>query len=197
MDEPTAKLLPILHVPDPDAERRFYQQLGLRTTYEGPEYPGFIAVGNDSVEFGLSRREDADPTRPGFTWQLGVHEVDAMIATREQAGLNFEVTEERPRADWSYRIVKLRSLNGMEVLLEEQPPPADGPAGAGCRRPQRLPGRCTDPAGLSEQVHDEVLGDLSGDPGTVVVWAVRRGAWGLRPGRPVLPRCGYRPGADS
>ena len=44
------KLTPILHVKDPDAERRFYEQLGLRTTYEGPEYPDFIAVGNDDVE---------------------------------------------------------------------------------------------------------------------------------------------------
>ena len=56
------KLLPILHVDDPGEERRFYEQLGLRTTYEGPEYPDFIAVGNDAVEFGLSRRPA--PTRP-------------------------------------------------------------------------------------------------------------------------------------
>ena len=91
-------------------------------SYEGPEYPGFVAVGNESVEFGLSRRDGADPARAGFTWQLGVHDVDAMIARCEQAGLNFEVTKERPRADWSYRLVKLRSLNGMEVLLEAQPP---------------------------------------------------------------------------
>jgi hypothetical protein len=57
------KLLPILHVKDPDAERRFYEQLGLRTTYEGPEYPGFIAVGNDAVEFGLTRRPHPACTR--------------------------------------------------------------------------------------------------------------------------------------
>ena len=38
------KLLPVLHVDDPGEERRFYEQLGLRTTYEGPEYPDFIAV---------------------------------------------------------------------------------------------------------------------------------------------------------
>ncbi len=44
MTELITKLVPILHVPDPDAERRFYAQLGLRTTYEGPEYPGFIAA---------------------------------------------------------------------------------------------------------------------------------------------------------
>jgi catechol 2,3-dioxygenase-like lactoylglutathione lyase family enzyme len=116
------KLVPVLHVPDPDAERRFYQQLGLRTTYEGPEYPGFIAVGNDHVEFGLSRRPGSDPAAPGMTWQLGISDVDAAIAACERAGLQFEVAEERPRDDWTYRIVTVESPNGMQVLLEEQPP---------------------------------------------------------------------------
>jgi hypothetical protein len=65
------KLLLILHLPDPGAERHFYERLGLRTTYEGREYPGFIAVGNDAVAFGLSRSTGADPAaylaagRPG------------------------------------------------------------------------------------------------------------------------------------
>ena len=80
MSDLITKMVPILHVEDPDAERRFYEQLGLRTTYDGPEYPGFIAVGNDDVE----------------------------------------VAVERPHEDWAYRIVKVRSPNGMEVLLEEQ-----------------------------------------------------------------------------
>ena len=117
------KLLPILHVQDPGAERLFYQRLGLRTTYEGPEYPGFIAVGNDAVEFGLSRHPGADPAAPGFTWQLGVRDVDAAIAACQESGLEFEVTVERPREDWTYRIIKVRSPNGMQVLLEEQSSP--------------------------------------------------------------------------
>jgi hypothetical protein len=71
MSDLVTELLPILHVEDPDAERRFYEQLRLRTTYEGPEYPGFVAVGND-VEFGLSRRSGAVPAASGLTWQLGV-----------------------------------------------------------------------------------------------------------------------------
>jgi predicted enzyme related to lactoylglutathione lyase len=120
MSDLITKLLPILHVADPDAERRFYAQLGLRTTYEGPEYPGFIAVGNDSIEFGLSRRPGADPSSSHLTWQLGVSDVDAAITACEQAGLTFEVTVEQPRKDWSYRIIKVESPNGMEVLLEEQ-----------------------------------------------------------------------------
>jgi predicted enzyme related to lactoylglutathione lyase len=116
------KLLPILQVKDPGEERRFYEQLGLRTTYEGPEYPDFIAVGNDSVEFGLTRRPDANPAAAGVTWQLGVSDLDAAIAACQGAGVSYEITVERPRADWTYRLLKLRSPNGMEVLLEEQTP---------------------------------------------------------------------------
>jgi catechol-2,3-dioxygenase len=116
------KLLPILHVQNPGEERRFYELLGLRTTYEGPEYPGFIAVGNDAVEFGISQHPGSDPAAAGVTWQLGVSDVDAAMAACEQAGLSFELITERPREDWTYRMVKVRSPNGMEVLLEEQNP---------------------------------------------------------------------------
>jgi catechol 2,3-dioxygenase-like lactoylglutathione lyase family enzyme len=123
MTELITKLAPILHVADPDAERRFYELLGLRTTYEGPEYPGFIAVGNDAVEFGLSRRPGAEPASAGLTWQLGLSDMDAEVAACEQSGLSFEVTVERPREDWTYRIVKVQSPNGMDVLLEEEARP--------------------------------------------------------------------------
>jgi hypothetical protein len=120
MSDLITKLVPILHLQDPGAERRFYERLGLRTTYEGPEYPGFIAVGNDHVEFGLSRRPDADPAVAGITWQLGVSDADAAIAACEQSSLSFEVDIESPREDWSYRVIKVKSPNGMTVLLEEQ-----------------------------------------------------------------------------
>jgi hypothetical protein len=49
--------------------------------------------------------------------------VDAAIAACEQLRLQFEVTVERPREGWTYRIVKVRWPNGMDVLLEEQLPP--------------------------------------------------------------------------
>jgi len=114
------KLLPILHVRDPHAERDFYLQFGLRATYEGPEYPDFLAVGNDAVEFGLSRRSQADPTEIGMTWQLGVSDIDAVIESCGQAGLAFHVTVEQPRPDWSYRTVTVRSPSGMDVMFEEQ-----------------------------------------------------------------------------
>jgi catechol-2,3-dioxygenase len=114
------KLIPILHVVDPSSERDFYERLGLRTTYEGSEYPDFIAVGNDTIEFGLSKRPDADPRSAGFTWQLGVVDIDAAIVAIEEVGIPFEVVVERPREDWTYRTVKIRTPNGFEVILEEQ-----------------------------------------------------------------------------
>src|ERR1700735_3430142 len=107
MSDLITKLVPILHVPDPEAERRFYEQLGLRTTYQGPEDPGFIAVGNDAVEVGLRLPPGGRP--PDLTWQLGISDVDAVIAACERAGLRFEVTVEQPREDWSYRVITVRS----------------------------------------------------------------------------------------
>ena len=65
------RLVPILVVRDLEAERAFYEALGLRVTYEGPEYPDFIGLGNEAVEFGLERpkspsdtsRADGEPAR--------------------------------------------------------------------------------------------------------------------------------------
>ncbi len=56
--------------------------------------------------------------------------MDTAIATCQDAGLRFEMVVEQPREDWTYRVLKLRSPGGMEVLLEEQvprdlPPAAD------------------------------------------------------------------------
>lgn len=93
------KMVPILKLKDPSAERDFYELLGLRTTYEGPEYPGFIAVGNDAVEFGLSEQADADAASSGVTWQLGISDVEAAIDACRRGGFSFEVIEERPRED--------------------------------------------------------------------------------------------------
>jgi hypothetical protein len=61
------RLLPILQVGDPHAERDFYLRLGigLRTTCECAEYPDFLAVGNDAVEFGPVAGRTPTRPRPG------------------------------------------------------------------------------------------------------------------------------------
>lgn len=121
------RLVPILVVRDLDAERAFYEALGLRVTYEGPEYPDFIGLGNEAVEFGLERPKspggspspDGEPARERvLTWQLGVSNVDEAVARCEAAGLAFTVEVHEPRPDWRYRTLKLRSPSGFDVVLE-------------------------------------------------------------------------------
>ncbi len=134
------RLVPILVVRDLDAERAFYEALGLRVTYEGPEYPDFIGLGNEAVEFGLERpkspsdtpRADGGPApgrgQPGkrtaparervLTWQLGVTNADEAVARCEAAGLAFTIEVHEPRPDWRYRTLKLRSPSGFDVVLE-------------------------------------------------------------------------------
>jgi catechol 2,3-dioxygenase-like lactoylglutathione lyase family enzyme len=121
------RLVPILVVPDLDAERAFYEALGLRVTYEGPEYPDFIGLGNEAVEFGLERPKSPGGSPPGdreparehvLTWQLGVSNVDEAMARCEVAGLAFTVEVHEPRPDWRYRTLKLRSPSGFDVVLE-------------------------------------------------------------------------------
>ena len=54
----------------------------------------------------------------------GVRDADAAIAACEKSNLSFEVEVERPRDDWTYRVITVISPNGMTVLLEEQIPSA-------------------------------------------------------------------------
>jgi hypothetical protein len=96
----------------------------VRTTYEGPEYPDFIAVGNDAVGFGLSRRPDSDPAASAFTWQLGVRDVDAAIAAGTEAGLSFEVAVERPREDRTYRVVRSGPRTGWRCCSKNRSRPS-------------------------------------------------------------------------
>ena len=43
------RIIPILFVSDLEAERDFYVRLGFHVTYEGPEYPHFLALGLDML----------------------------------------------------------------------------------------------------------------------------------------------------
>jgi hypothetical protein len=114
------RLAPILYVADLGTERRFYEALGLQVTYEGPEYPNFIAIGNDMLEFGLERRERfrAGPATEVLSWQLVVSDVDEAARVCTQAGLSFEARTHEPGEGWSYRTLELVSPNGYRVTLE-------------------------------------------------------------------------------
>ena len=52
-----SRIIPILFVGDLQLERRFYESLGFHVTYEGPEYPYFLALGHGKLEFGIEWRD--------------------------------------------------------------------------------------------------------------------------------------------
>jgi hypothetical protein len=83
------RLIPILLVQDLIAERDFYVRLGFEVSYEGDEYPDFIADENGPVEFGLERRDGFEPATPNqvVIWQFGIADVDDAKAVLDAASL--------------------------------------------------------------------------------------------------------------
>lgn len=75
-DEIFTRLVPILNVSDLAAERAFYASLGLPVTYEGDEYPDFIAFGNDALEFGIQKASSPNDPPSVLIWQLGVSDIE-------------------------------------------------------------------------------------------------------------------------
>lgn len=118
------KLAPVLDVADLAAERRFYESLGLPVTYEGPEYPDFVAFGTGSIDFGIQQAAGPNDPSTVLTWQIGIADVDAAVAVCEAQGLAYVLDVQRPREDWTYRRLLLTSPSGYRVALEG---PTEGP----------------------------------------------------------------------
>lgn len=70
-------LAPVLNVGHLAAERAFYESLGLPVTYEGGEYPDFVAFTTDSINFGIQQAPASNDPPSVLTWQLAVSDVDA------------------------------------------------------------------------------------------------------------------------
>jgi hypothetical protein len=119
-DQPSlfTKLLPVLNVRDVSAERAFYLSLGFMVTYEGKEYPDFIALGVGDIEFGIQPAKSENDPPSVLTWQIGVSDVDRAIEVCEKAALKFEIEHNDPAPGWSYRRLILTSPNGYRVALE-------------------------------------------------------------------------------
>ena len=115
------RIIPILFVSDLQAERDFYLRLGFRVTYDGPEYPYFIALGHGPVEFGIEWRSGFSPSDPDrvLTWQLGVGDLDEARKLFDDAGVRYHEELMRPSEEWQYRVLHARTPNGYHLLLEE------------------------------------------------------------------------------
>jgi catechol 2,3-dioxygenase-like lactoylglutathione lyase family enzyme len=111
-------LAPVLNVGDLAAERAFYESLGLPVTYEGDEYPDFIAFTTDSIHFGIQQAPASNDPPSVLTWQLAVSDVEAAAEVCRLAGLEFTMEQEDPAPGWRYRRLILRSPSGYRVALE-------------------------------------------------------------------------------
>ncbi|MET9271088.1 VOC family protein [Kribbella sp. NPDC003557] len=112
------RLAPVLNVSDLGAERAFYERLGLPVIYEGPEYPDFIAFGTDTVHFGIQQAHGPNDPPSVLTWQIAVFDVDAAADRCREAGLEFELEQNTPAANWTYRRLLLRTPSGYRLALE-------------------------------------------------------------------------------
>ncbi len=111
-------LAPVLNVRDLEAERTFYEQLGIPVIYEGREYPNFIGFGTDTVHFGIQTATlDNDPPSV-LTWQIAVSDIDAAAERCREAGLAFEIEHNDPAPGWSYRRLLLITPSGYRLALE-------------------------------------------------------------------------------
>ncbi len=115
------RIIPILFVSDLEAERDFYVRLGFQVTYEGPEYPHFLALGHGPVEFGIERKVGFRSDSPDhvLTWQFGVGDIAAARRRLGEAGVPFSEQLMTPSDDWTYRVLHARTPNGYNLLLEE------------------------------------------------------------------------------
>ena len=57
------RLVPILYVRDLELEVDFYKGFGFEISYQGDEFPGFVGLRKDAIEFGLKERSDFDPMK--------------------------------------------------------------------------------------------------------------------------------------
>jgi len=114
------RLIPILFVRDIEAEKRFYTELGFTITYEGPEFPGFVALRSGPVEFGMEQRDDFDDSVPRRTllWQFGVANIDTARAMLDAVGASYTHETKKPSERWTYRVLRTTTPNGYDLLLE-------------------------------------------------------------------------------
>jgi hypothetical protein len=107
-------------VGDATAERDFYRKLGFAISYEGPEYPDFVAMQHGDVEFGIEQRDDFDSSAPArvILWQFGVADVDVAKRVLDGAQIAYEEKLETPRPDWRYRVLRLTTPTGYTLLFE-------------------------------------------------------------------------------
>ncbi len=117
-DGPFVGIAPVLNVRDLAEECAFYKKLGLPVTYEGNEYPDFIAFGVGNMQFGIQQAKVPNDPPSVLTWQIEVSDVDAALELCRAADLRYELELNEPRPGWSYRRIILETPSGYRLALE-------------------------------------------------------------------------------
>ena len=112
------RLAPVLNVRDLDAERAFYEALGIPVIYEGDEYPEFVAFGTDSIHFGIQKSSGDNDPPSVLTWQIAVRDIGAAMQMCKSAGVVYEIEHNDPAPGWSYRRLLLKTPSGYRLALE-------------------------------------------------------------------------------
>ncbi|MGC8472859.1 MAG: VOC family protein, partial [Candidatus Dormibacteria bacterium] len=118
MASPFVRLATVFNVRDRQAERAFYERLGFPVTYEGDEYPDFIAFGVGDMDFGIQQSPAQNDPPSVLTWQIVVSDVDAMLALCRMAGRPHEVEHNSPAPGWNYRRIVLETPSGYRLAFE-------------------------------------------------------------------------------
>jgi hypothetical protein len=116
------ELHPIMYVHDQYAERAFYELFGFQRHYEGPEFPGFLAIRHGQAIIGLQQSSRDHPAYAGgLRWQFEVdsaEEIDDIAAVCSSHELEFEIEVEEGGTAFRTRCVKVQSPAGVTVWFE-------------------------------------------------------------------------------
>jgi len=116
------QLHPIVYVPDPYAERAFYEAFGFERTYEGDEFPDFLAIRHGEAVIGLSRASEGRPAYTGgLRWQLEVGtaaEIERIADVCRAQGFDHETLVEEGGDRFRVPIVRVTAPSGTVVWFE-------------------------------------------------------------------------------
>ena len=117
------KLAPIIYVKDLASEVQFYQTLGFHISYQGDEFPDFIALAHGNIEFGLSLRPTFNPDEANrsILWQFQVNDLaEAVKLCRQHTYQHTSPKKYWEQGDgWEMQV---QSPNGYQINLEGHAP---------------------------------------------------------------------------
>lgn len=112
-------IVPILYVNNLESEVDFYKTLGFRISYEGKEFPNFIALKYEDVEFGLEHKDNfsSDEANRSFYWQMACSDLKKILVICRKKKLKFT----KPTCYWermdAWEMV-IKTPNGYDFHLE-------------------------------------------------------------------------------